>query len=135
MIEFWDVNWWVIIVATFAMFVIGMLWYGPVFGKTWFKLTGFNPEEKPKNAGTKMLINFFSNFVLVWAVAVLVSNFGITTFGMSLCLASFVWGAIELVSSTGSVLWEKYSAKLFAFNMSYSLVSLIIITLILSNWQ
>src|SRR5713226_2516090 len=32
-------NWVAIIVATVAAMVIGFLWYGPVFGKTWMALT------------------------------------------------------------------------------------------------
>jgi hypothetical protein len=33
-------NWVAIIIATVAAMVIGFLWYGPVFGKTWMALTG-----------------------------------------------------------------------------------------------
>src|SRR5258705_12057280 len=33
-------NWIAIIIATVAAMVIGFLWYGPVFGKTWMALTG-----------------------------------------------------------------------------------------------
>jgi hypothetical protein len=33
-------NWIAIIIATAAAMVIGFLWYGPVFGKTWMALTG-----------------------------------------------------------------------------------------------
>jgi len=34
------VNWIAIIIATAAAMVIGFLWYGPAFGKTWMALTG-----------------------------------------------------------------------------------------------
>src|SRR5216117_550063 len=33
-------NWVAIIVATVAAMVIGFLWYGPVFGKSWMTLSG-----------------------------------------------------------------------------------------------
>ena len=33
-------NWVAIVVATAAAMVIGFLWYGPVFGKTWMALSG-----------------------------------------------------------------------------------------------
>lgn len=33
-------NWVAIVVATVAAMIIGFLWYGPVFGKSWMALTG-----------------------------------------------------------------------------------------------
>lgn len=45
-----DINWLAVVVATVIYMVLGGLWYGPLFGKTWMRATGFEmPEERPGN--------------------------------------------------------------------------------------
>jgi len=40
----------VIIGAGFIPLIMGMLWYGPVFGKLWIKESGSNPQDENKPA-------------------------------------------------------------------------------------
>lgn len=34
-----------IIVGGIAMYVIGMLWYGPIFGKAWMSMSGMTTDK------------------------------------------------------------------------------------------
>ena len=45
-----EVSYLAIIVATFAQFIFGAIWYMPIFGKIWGKIHGFDqvPQEKQK---------------------------------------------------------------------------------------
>jgi hypothetical protein len=40
-----EVNWIAIAVAAVSAFVLGGLWYGPLFGKTWQALNGLSDED------------------------------------------------------------------------------------------
>ena len=40
-----DVNWIAVLVAAVAAFVLGGLWYGPLFGKTWQGHVGLSDED------------------------------------------------------------------------------------------
>lgn len=40
-----DVNWIAVIVAAVSAFVLGGLWYGPLFGKAWQRATGLSDDQ------------------------------------------------------------------------------------------
>lgn len=40
-----DVNWLAVGIAAISAFVLGGLWYGPLFGKSWMRLTGLNEDQ------------------------------------------------------------------------------------------
>ena len=42
--DFTQINWLASAVAAFIAFVLGGLWYGPVFGKQWQALAGVTDE-------------------------------------------------------------------------------------------
>ena len=44
-IEFSEVNWWAVLVAGFAVFMLGGLWYTALFGKLWVRLNGYSEEK------------------------------------------------------------------------------------------
>ncbi len=55
------VNWISVVVAALSGFVIGSLWYGPVFGKAWMALSGMTKE---KGAQASMPMVFGGAYVL-----------------------------------------------------------------------
>ena len=64
-------NWLAIIAAAVAIFVVGFIWYGPLFGKAWMESTGMT-EEKAK-AGNMPLI-FGLSLVFAVIAAMFLSN-------------------------------------------------------------
>ena len=61
-----DINWIAVIVATVAGFVLGGLWYGPIFGKIWRREAGEACEKKKSMAmllGITILVTFISAVV------------------------------------------------------------------------
>ncbi len=60
MLDFSGLNWLAILVATVAAFLLGGLWYGPVFGKAWLRAVG-KKEEDLGNPTTPMVLSFFTS--------------------------------------------------------------------------
>lgn len=56
-----ELNWIAVIVAAVSAFVLGGLWYGPLFGRKWQALVGLSDEDA-KNAN--MVRTFGGAFVL-----------------------------------------------------------------------
>ncbi len=54
-------HWIAIVLAALAGFLVGGLWYGPLFGKAWMKARGITPESA---AGANMALIFGTTFVL-----------------------------------------------------------------------
>lgn len=65
----WQMNWLAVIGAALAGFVIGGLWYGPLFGKVWQRESGLS-DEKLKSAnmaqifGIAFVLNLVASFIL-----------------------------------------------------------------------
>ena len=54
-------HWLAIVLAALAGFLVGGLWYGPLFGKAWMKARGITPESA---AGANMPLIFGTTFAL-----------------------------------------------------------------------
>ncbi len=59
MLDFSGLNWLAILAATVAGFLIGGVWYGPLFGKAWLRAIGKTEEELGGAAGP-MILSFFT---------------------------------------------------------------------------
>ena len=130
-------NWWAILVATIASFILGALWYGPVFGKYWMKLMNFdkNSTKKMKLTGTQAMgIGFVITIISVYILAHFVDYLEVTSIAGAAQLAFWLWLGIQVPVIIGSFLWEGRSFKLFLFNGAYRLIDIILITSILALW-
>ena len=63
-------HWLAILAAAVAGFVVGGLWYGPLFGKAWMKARGLSAEELKSGAnmgkifGATFVLNLIAAFML-----------------------------------------------------------------------
>lgn len=67
-----DVNWLGVIAASVSAFVLGGIWYGPLFGKKWMALVGMTEEEAAKG---NMALIFAGAFVLSFIAAFVFAMF------------------------------------------------------------
>ena len=73
-----NVNWLAIIIAAVANMVIGFLWYGPVFGKSWMTLSGRGMGQGT-SAGPLYALTALAAFVEAVAVNWFINETGWTT--------------------------------------------------------
>ena len=45
MLDFTGINWLAVLVSTVAAFLLGGVWYGPLFGKAWLRAVGKKEED------------------------------------------------------------------------------------------
>ncbi len=132
-----------ILVAVVVNFIIGFIWYTPLFGKAWGKEMGFDPNMKPdKSLMFKgMAFMIIGNFLFAWVFAHNIAAWrfvpGIeemSPVSNALSSAIFTWLGFFLPGELGATVWEKHSWKLFFINTGYQLVSLIVVAIILTFW-
>lgn len=114
-----DINWIAVLVAAASAFILGGLWYGPLFGKAWMTHSGMTVEKaKSANMGKIYGLAFLLSFA---AAAVFAAFLGpdITwqqgaTYGFS---AGLFWvaGALGI-----NYLFEQKSLGLWLINGGYS---------------
>ena len=134
-----QVNYLGVLVSALASFVLGWIWYGPLFGKIWMKESVITKEqiEKAKKKGMtgQFITSFISSVVMAFILAHFVQYGEIANYVEAIQLAFYLWIGFIATVMIGSVLWENKSIKVYLINSVYYLVSLSIMTIILMMWQ
>jgi hypothetical protein len=135
-----EINYLAVLVAGVATMVLGGLWYGPLFGKKWATLMGWdvNNQEfmaQKKKEGKKGYIGgFITALISSWVLAMLLGLTSTTTLAEGLMLGFWIWLGFTATVQLGGVLWESKPMNLFLLNTFYSLVATLIVAAILVSW-
>jgi hypothetical protein len=132
----YEVSWLGIIIAAVVSFIVGFLWYGPLFGKLWMKLNNVTmkdiQKDKERGMGWRLILALITSAVTAWAIGVLLVSTGTTTLAGAFGLVVLVWlGFLVATTLLGSVMWDQKSWGLFFFNAIYWLINLEIMAVIL----
>ena len=127
-------NWFAVIAAALSSFVLGGLWYGPLFGNAWMKAAGVSPDQV-KNAN-KVLI-FGGTFVLALISAMAFSfMLGNQENAASGALYGALGGFCFVAASFASTyLFEHKPLSLWLINGGYRTLQFTLIGLILGAWR
>jgi hypothetical protein len=140
-----QINMTAILVAVVANFILGALWYMPLFGKAWAKEMKMDLSQKPpKSAMYKgMIIMVIGNFLMAYVFAHNIAVWNPETWGQAASTISagqnaamaafFTWLGFFLPQDLGRIAWENSSWKLFFINTVYHFLSLLIAAIILVN--
>ncbi|MBI5644836.1 DUF1761 domain-containing protein [Candidatus Kaiserbacteria bacterium] len=139
------INYLAVIVAAIANMVLGFLWYGPLFGKTWSHLMGWGEMTPDKMAAMqkKARLGYAVSFVgalvmaFVLAHALVFASTYLKVEGVHAGLAAGFWNWLGFVApvTVGAVLWDGKPWKLWFINAGYYLVTLLIMGEILALWK
>lgn len=72
-----EVNLVAVLVAAVAMFIVGGVWYGVVFGKQWSQIHGFDKmsKKKQKEMQSQMALPYAGQLVVAFATAWVLAHF------------------------------------------------------------
>ena len=142
------VNYLAVLACGVVAMVLGSLWYGPFFGRSWAKLMGFTPEmmEKMKKdpVGKKKMMNSYGmmflgslvmTYVLAHALAFASAYMKVSGPAAGLQVGFWNWLGFVVPVSMGTVLWENKPWKLWWINASYYLAQLCTAGVILALWK
>ncbi|MEZ4947156.1 MAG: DUF1761 domain-containing protein [Cyclobacteriaceae bacterium] len=135
------ISWMAVLIAVVVNFILGFLWYTPLFGNAWAKEMGFDRTVKPtsgemaKGMITMIIGNFFfayvfANNMAAWSFVPGMNE--MPSVGTIMNAAIFTWLGFYLPVDIGTVTWEKKSWKLFWINTGYHLAMLLVTATILT---
>ena len=128
-------NWVAIVVAAIAQFIIGWIWYGPLFGKTWMSMMGMSQQSMGREGmGKTMVLTFIGSLVTAVVLSMLVGWMGAKTLGAGIAAGFWAWLGFVATVTLGGVLFAKMSWNLYILNNAYQLVSLAVMGAILARW-
>lgn len=128
-----NINWLSVLIAAISTFLIGGIWYGPIFGKAWMEAFGYTEEDlKKRNAlktfGLSLLLAFIASLIL----EMFIGPEADILFGM---LAGFFAGIGWVATFLGILyLFEMQTLKVYLINAGYCVLSLTLMGLILGSW-
>ncbi|MBU2101621.1 DUF1761 domain-containing protein [Patescibacteria group bacterium] len=127
-----------VIVAGVASMGFGMLWYGPLFGKKWSRLMGFDAdkvEEMKKRGMIKISsIAFITELITAYVLSYLIALTGSYALPVLASLIFWLWIGFSVPILIGATLWEGKPFMLFLINATLHLASLSIMGLIIVYW-
>jgi hypothetical protein len=118
------VNWIAVVIAVVLFEGLGMLWYGPLFGKAWLEAMGRTPDMSNQNL--LMAIGAVNTLVCVVGLAWLIDRLGAASLGAALTTALAAWFFFSLTTQSLEYLYMGLSLRLLEINASYLLVSYLV---------
>jgi predicted membrane protein len=128
-----NVNLLAVLIATIVRFILGALWYGPLFVKPWMKEIGkTDMKGDTSNLGKLLGITFVISLVSSYVLALFLGHMDL----MSDILASLSVGVVWI----GGAIWMNYayagrSNKLFLIDAGYHVVGFLLMGIVIGLMQ
>lgn len=133
MLDFGGLNWWAILAATVVAFVIGGLWYGPLFGKAWMQALG-KTEADIEPTPAPFIISFFTALVTCVVLAALIQTLGIQSLSGGLVLGALMGLGFIATAMASDSAFCGWSIKLFLIQSGYRVLYSVVMGGILAYW-
>lgn len=114
-----------IVVAAVVMWLLGALWYGLVFKKSWTKFA-FGEGDKPKNTIFAMAAHLVACLLLSFVLAHVIEMAGTKMFTDGFKMGVICWLGFMAPPLFAQHIWEGRRANLFAINAGYWLIAMAI---------
>ena len=131
------VNYWAVLGGAVFLFVMGMIWYGPLFGKVWMKIVdapNMTKEEMAKMQ-KEMMPYYAMQLVLALITSYVMYHFAKMS-GMGMQVAFWIWLGFAMPMAAGSMWDTKKGMQLTKFLViaGYQLVTLLILGWAFTQW-
>ena len=135
-IEFGELNWIAILVATLASFMLGGLWYGPLFGKAWLAAIGKTEEEIKAEGGAAqaMGVSFITQLIASTSLAVIFQLIGLEGWDDGALIGLLVGVGFIASSMASDYAFCSWSARLWLIQSGYRVVYTALSGAILGQW-
>ncbi len=135
-------NYVAIVVAAIAAFLVGWLWYGPLFGKQWMSLMGITKKEMEKGKKemqeqmpVMILVGFLATLAMAFVLAFFVSLAQSPNALWGMCAGAIAWFGFVMTVLLNSFLYEKRPISLWMLNAAHYLVALVLMGAIIGGWR
>jgi hypothetical protein len=135
-----SINFFAVIVAALSTFLVGWLWYGPLFGKAWMNAVGLSEEELQQGNMAKIFgLSFVFELIMAFNLAMFLtgspeaaSQMDAGTGAFYGFLTGFGWIFFAMAVSG---LYEQKSWKYIVINGGYWAVAFTVMGLIIGAWN
>jgi hypothetical protein len=132
-----ELNWLAVVVAAVSAFVLGGLWYGPIFGTAWQQQLGLSDEQIA--SGNTALI-FGGSFVLSLVISIGLAGLISAVIPAPALVSGLLLGleiSIVFVAASFGInyLFARHSLALFGIDAGYMILMFTTMGAILGAWR
>ncbi len=115
-----NVNLLAVLVAALGGFLVGGLWYGPLFGAAWRKEVGISEEEIGKTNPIKLFgLTFLCSVISAVMLGHLFARIGVTRPQIIMMISTGIAAGFIIPAIGTNYLFGRKSGKLFAIDAGY----------------
>ncbi len=134
-INFGLFNWWSVIVATLAGYLLGAIWFNNgVFGKTWANILGLKEEELKKGWLSAMLITFITTFFTAVVLEIIIIGIGAQSLHAAIMVGILIGFFVVAGTMLSENLYSRRPLKFWFIAAGYRFVMILIMAIILGLW-
>lgn len=128
-----NINWLSVVVAALTAFLVGGLWYGPLFGNAWMAAFGLSPEDLAQRSMARVFgLSACLSLIAATNLELFIGSTATAAFGAT---AGFFAGLGWVATLLGILyLFEMRSMRAYLINAGYCVVSLTVMGLVLGAW-
>lgn len=131
--EFHGINILAVVLAALGFMVVGFLWYGPLFGKTWMKLHGWTEEDfKGTNMTMVMVQGVLNALITAVGMALVFHWLGVESIGRAVHVAFVLWIAFSATTQALAYIYERQKLGLTLIHFGNQLVGFMVSAIILA---
>jgi hypothetical protein len=135
-----EINYLAVLVAALVAFVLGGVWYGPLFGKTWVKANGWSEEQVAKIKAEMSPAKFFGGMiiaylVLAFVIAVLQRGFNVSEVSTGIAMGVLLWLGPAAAIGLSDHLASNRRVGAYLIDTAYKLVYLVLMGGLLAWWR
>lgn len=135
MINLIQVNLSAVAVAGVSAMVVGYVWYGPLFGNAWMKLTGVKKEDVKKEEMPKMYgIMFLGALIQSYILSMFIHYAGAYSLMNGVKTGFWAWLGFVATVMIGNYMFSKKPLNLYFIDAGYALANLVVMGAILGSW-
>lgn len=134
------INYWAILVCAVLAMGIGTIWYGPLFGKLWMRLSGMadmNAEEC-KRQQKKAVPLYFVQFALTLLQLFILAHLTGDTVKSGMLSSLIVWAGFVLPTVAASCMWtaepRSMAWKRFFVQAGFQIACFVVFGIVLGLW-
>lgn len=129
-------NWLAIAVATMSAFALGGVWYGPVFGKAWQRLSDLSDEDLQRDHPAKIFGGaFLLTLVMATALALLLQLHPAPDLDTGLSAGTLLGVTLIAASQGINFLFARKPLKLWLIESGYMVLLMALMGAIIGAWR
>ncbi len=136
--NFSEINFWAVLVCAVSSVMVGGVWYGLIFAKTWVAVHRFTDDQlasMAKKQGRNFAIFFATDLVMATVISILAVNLGVASAVQGAALGLLIWVGVSATTGAAKNAACNKSLSAYLIDCGHELAALLVMGAIIGAWR